>query len=202
MKREEMMKMKKLFSLIVAVLLLFSVAESALAVQDFHPESNDKKKTKDKFDHWGYNYEQRSYQGNTCDYLRSKKDAEFLDCEAINTFENDQLQMNWNEEFLSNYLRDGENLLVRHPNSLTYQGTSAEFSYIRTYIDSFNGFSVTEIAQIKAAPSDAYFDGFSWYDANGNSLGESGGENFSFINEKGILETGLYVFSFVQNLPF
>ena len=170
-----------------------------MAIQDFHPESNDKKRTKDKFDHWGYNYNLRLYEGTTCDYLRSKKDADTLECLVINgVFENDQLQMEWNEEFMSNYLRDEEYLLVRHPNSETYQGTNAEFSYTRTYLDPINNFVVTELAQIKAVPSNAYLDGSDWYDSNNNKLGE----NFSFINEKGILETGLYVFDFQQILPF
>lgn len=130
------------------------------------------------YDNWGYNYQARIFNGTYCDAYR---DAAW--CQA---YKNDELEMKWNDAWLSNSSCDGNPVLDRHYGFASYRGSGAWLTNHQkgVYTDG-NGKKQrwTYFVKIVAAPADGTLVGGTWRAADGTEIGPSIWNEFAIIQE-------------------
>ncbi|MBI2527397.1 MAG: hypothetical protein HYV93_15595 [Candidatus Rokubacteria bacterium] len=129
------------------------------------------------YDQWGYNYQARIFNGLYCDSYRNA-----AWCQAYADVE---LQMKWNDAWLSNQDCTGDGLLDRHYGYPAYRGSGAWLTnHMRgVYEDNGARCEWTDFVKIVAAPTDAYLAGGIWHDASGAAIGPSIWGEFAVIQE-------------------
>lgn len=195
--------MKKLFSvlipLVIISLLIYSCDNSQTSVNQ--PENNqttlakssandgcttiqsgtlltsDGEVIKPGYDKWGYNYQAMMFNGTYCDAYR---DAAW--CQA---YKDVNLQMKWNEAWLSNKDCDGDGKLDRHFGFSSYRGSGAWTTNHQSGTDIVNGKKCkwTYFVKIVAAPIDAINNGGVWYNTDGTEIGPVIWGEFAIIQE-------------------
>jgi len=77
------------------------------------------------FDEWGYNYTAKLFNGMYCDYHPSVRPGGANHDSCMASFGNVNLEMKWNDAWLSKYDRDGDGSLDRHYGFDSYIGSGA-----------------------------------------------------------------------------
>jgi hypothetical protein len=130
------------------------------------------------YDDWGYNYQAHIFNGKYCDAYRN---AAWCQEWAL-----DELEMKWNDAWLSNQDCDGDSLLDRHYGFTSYIGSGAWLTNHQkgVYLDS-NGKKQRWIYFVKivAAPADATLASGTWYAADGTEIGPAIWGEFATIQE-------------------
>jgi len=105
----------------IAVLVMLAVTSTVFAqcttIQDGTLLTSDGRTIVTGYDEWGYNYQAHIFNGKYCDAYR---DASW--CQG---WADDDLEMKWNDAWLSNKDCDGDNLLDRHYGFDSYIGSGA-----------------------------------------------------------------------------
>lgn len=114
------------------------------------------------FDEWGYNYQAHLFNGGYCDAYRNA-----LWCQPYKDIE---LQMKWNDAWLSNKDCDGDGKLDRHYGFASYIGSGAWLTNHQMGTEE-DGCKWEYFVKIVAAPADADKDGGYWYAADGTEIG-------------------------------
>jgi hypothetical protein len=130
------------------------------------------------YDDWGYNYQARIFNGKYCDAYRNA-----LWCQP---YANDDLEMKWNDAWLSNQDNDGDFLLDRHFGFASYIGSGAWLTNHQkgVYVDSKGKKQRwTYFVKIVAAPADATLSGGTWYAADGTEIGPAIWGEFAVVQE-------------------
>ena len=130
------------------------------------------------FDDWGYNYQAHIFNGLYCESYRNAAWCQpYADVE---------LEMKWNDAWLSNQDCDGDHLLDRHYGFASYRGSGAWLTNHQkgTYLDDKGkrqrwGYFV----KIVAAPLDATLSGGTWYAADGTEIGPVIWTEFAILEE-------------------
>ncbi len=145
------------------------------------------------YDQWGYNYQAHIFNGMYCDSYRNAAWCQ--------PFKDVELEMKWNDAWLSNQDCDGDGLLDRHYGFAGYRGSGAWLTNHQkgTYLDA-NGRKQrwTYFSKIVAAPADATLVGGTWFAADGSEIGPAIWGDFAMVqqvsNDTGTGEHGvLYV---------
>ncbi len=127
------------------------------------------------FDSWGYNYQAHEFNGKYCDAYRN---AEW--CQA---YVNDDLNMKWNDAWLSNKDCDGDGLLDQPTNFI---GTGAWVTNHQkgVYTD-VNGKKQRweYFVKIVAVPADATLSNGIWKTADGAEIGPVIWGQFAIVQE-------------------
>ncbi|MFA3781999.1 hypothetical protein ABRY23_02900 [Melioribacteraceae bacterium 4301-Me] len=129
------------------------------------------------YDKWGYNYQAHIFNGKYCDAYRNA--AWCQDYKDVN------LQMKWNDAWLSNTDCDGDGLLDRHFGFSSYRGSGAWLTnhMSGTYIVDGKKCQWTYFVKIVAVPLDAYLSNGIWYNSNGSKIGPVIWNEFAIIEE-------------------
>ena len=141
------------------------------------------------YDQWGYNYQAHIFNGKYCD---SYRDADW--CQPYKEID---LQMKWNDAWLSNKDCDDDDLLDRHLGFDSYIGSGAWLTNHQrgSYEDAGETYYWNYFVKIVAAPSDAVSSGGFWYTAGGVEIGPMIWGQFATIeevyNDQGTGEHGL-----------
>lgn len=130
------------------------------------------------FDDWGYNYQARIFNGTYCDAYR--------DAAWCQPWREEELEMKWNDAWLSNRDCDGDGLLDRHYGFASYLGSGAWLTNHQkgVYLDDrgkrqrWNYF-----VKIVAAPADAQLLGGTWFAADGTEIGPAIWGQFVIIQQ-------------------
>jgi hypothetical protein len=142
------------------------------------------------FDAWGYNYQAHIFNGLYCEsYHNAAWCQPYADVE---------LEMKWNDAWLSSQDCDGDHLLDRYYGFAGYRGSGAWLTNHQkgTYFDSKGkrqrwGYFV----KIVAAPLDATLSAGSWYAADGTQIGPAIWGDFAILervyNDTGTGEHGI-----------
>ncbi len=183
--------MKKIFSLAIALMLLITLvaltASPVLAgkpvgakIQDGTILALDGTVITVGYDQFGYNYQAHLFNGRYCDVDRVLG-GDYADV---------QLVMKWNDAWLSNMDRDGDNLLDRPASSI---GSGAWCTNHQSGTNE-DGSKWVYFVKIVAVPADAYFidtnengkaDNYSefWYTADGTEIGPSIWGAFAIVQQ-------------------
>jgi hypothetical protein len=127
------------------------------------------------YDIWGYNYQAHMFNGYYDNATRPN----------IPVTSGDNLEMKWNDAWLSNKDCDGDVKLDRHYGYPTYRGSGAWLTNHQsgTYEKDGKTYHWTYFIKIIAAPADAYSDGGVWYTADGMEIGWAIWGDFAVIQE-------------------
>ena len=127
------------------------------------------------YDDWGYNYQARIFNGYYGNYNRP----------PVPVTEGDNLQMKWNDAWLSNQDCDGDNLLDRHYGFASYIGSGAWLTNHMSGYYELNGETChyTYFVKIVAVPEDAVEVDDIWYAADGTEIGPEIWGAFAIIQE-------------------
>lgn len=178
------MKIKSLFiTLIVSVFATFSFAiayaQTCRTIQSGLLQNSVGEPLDTGFDDWGYNYEAHIFNGKYCDAYR--------DASWCQPYANDDLQMKWNDAWLSNSDCDGDGLLDRHYGFASYIGSGAWLTNHQKgiYLDANGKKQRWEyFVKIVAVPADAQTNGAgTWYAADGTEIGPAIWGEFAVIQE-------------------
>jgi len=105
----------------IAVLVMLAVTSTVFAqcttIQDGTLLTSDGRTIVTGYDEWGYNYQAHIFNGKYCDAYR--------DASWCQEWADDDLEMKWNDAWLSNKDCDGDNLLDRHYGFDSYIGSGA-----------------------------------------------------------------------------
>ena len=127
------------------------------------------------------------YQGDTATYLASLTLSQQVAVQATWywPYRDDQVEMKWNDAWLSNMDRDGDGKLDRHYGYPSYIGSGAwETNHQSgTYEDSGNTYKWNYFVKIVAVPADATKIGGIWYAADGTEIGPDIWGEFATIQE-------------------
>ena len=163
-------KMVGCFLVIVSLGLLVGYAEAGkkgcTTIQDGTLLTSEGDVIVPGFDEWGYNYQAHQFNGKYCDAYR--------DAAWCQPWKEDNLQMKWNDAWLSNKDCDGDGLLDRHYGLPSYIGSGAWITnhMSGTYDDGEgNECKWTYFVKIVAAPADAVLVSGVWYAADGTEIG-------------------------------
>ena len=117
------------------------------------------------YDQWGYNYQAHMFNGKYCDSYRN--------ADWCQPYKDVDLQMKWNDAWLSNRDCDGDGLLDRHHGFDNYIDSGAWLTNYQagTYDDDGKTYRWNYYVKIVAAPSDAVIDGGIWYTDDGTEIG-------------------------------
>jgi len=134
------------------------------------------------YDDWGYNYQAHIFNGKYCDSYRN--------ADWCQPWAQVDLEMKWNDAWLSNQDCHFDGKLDRHYGFASYIGSGAWLTNHQkeVYIDS-NGKKQrwSYFSKIIAAPADAYRigpgDGGTWYAADGTVIGPSIWGDFAIIQQ-------------------
>lgn len=130
------------------------------------------------YNDWGYNYQARIFNGTYCDAYRNAAWCQ--------PYAEVDLEMKWNDAWLSNQDCDGDGLLDRHYGFTSFRGSGAWLTNHQkeVYIDS-NGKKQrwTYFSKIVAAPADATLTGGIWFAADGSEIGPSIWDEFAIIQQ-------------------
>jgi hypothetical protein len=126
---------------------------------------------------WGYNYQAHLFNGGYCDAYR--------DAAWCQPYKDVQLNMKWNDAWLSNKDCDGDGLLDRHYGFDTYIGSGAWLTNHQwgEYEENGQTCEWDYFVKIIAVPADAYVSGAYWYAANGTLIGEAIWGSFAIIQQ-------------------
>jgi hypothetical protein len=127
------------------------------------------------YDQWGYNYQAHMFNGFYGNYSRPD----------VPVTEGDNLEMKWNDAWLSNVSCDGDYLLDRHYGFLSYRGSGAWLTNHQSGKYEENGETIrwTYFVKIVAAPADATKVGTTWYAADETEIGPDIWGEFAIIEE-------------------
>ena len=171
-------------NIIVTVLALVALLTANMAfaqcvtIQEGTLLTTDGRVIETGYDEWGYNYQARIFNGKYCDAYR--------DAAWCQQWANDDLEMKWNDAWLSNKDCDGDGLLDRYYGFSSYIGSGAWLTNHQkgVYIDDkgkkqrWNYF-----VKIVAAPADATLSGGVWNAADGSEIGPAIWGAFAVIQE-------------------
>ncbi len=119
------------------------------------------------FNSWGYNYQAHIFNGGYCDAYQN--------ADWCQPYANDQLEMKWNDAWLSNQDCNQDGRLDRpDDNGGSYRGTGAWVTNHQkgTYVDANGKKQRWEyFTKIVAAPTDATLSGSNWLAADGSVIG-------------------------------
>jgi len=130
------------------------------------------------YDEWGYNYQARIFNGKYCDAYRNASWCQ--------PWANDDLEMKWNDAWLSNRDCDGDGLLDRYFGFSSYIGSGAWLTNHQkgSYLDGKGKKQRwTYFVKIVAAPADAVKTGGVWYAADETEIGPDIWGAFAIIQE-------------------
>ncbi len=130
------------------------------------------------YDEWGYNYQAHIFNGKYCDAYRN--------ADWCQQWAEDDLEMKWNDAWLSNNDCDGDGLLDRHYGFSSYIGSGAwETNHQKgVYIDDKGKKQRwTYFVKIVAVPADATLIGGTWRAADGTEIGPTIWGEFAVIQE-------------------
>lgn len=140
--------------------------------------TSDNRTIQTGYDDWGFNYQAHIFNGKYCDAYR--------DADWCQDWANDDLEMKWNDAWLSNSDCDGDGLLDRHFGLTSYIGSGAWLTnHMKgVYIDAKGkkqrwGY----FTKIVAAPADATPVGGIWLAADGSEIGPVIWKEFAIIQE-------------------
>jgi hypothetical protein len=127
------------------------------------------------YDIWGYNYQAHMFNGYYDNASRPD----------IPVTSGDNLEMKWNDAWLSNKDCDGDGMLDRYYGYPTYIGSGAWLTnhMSGTYEDNGKTYHWTYFVKIIAAPADAVLVGGVWYTADGMEIGLAIWGAFAIIQE-------------------
>ena len=112
------------------------------------------------YDIFGYNYQAHMFRGRYCDYDRV----------IGGPYSDVGLIMKWNDAWLSNMDRDGDNLLDRHDGHTNYIDSGAWLTN-HQWGTNPDGKKWTYFVKIVAVKTGDTSSGGIWYDAAGNEIG-------------------------------
>ncbi|TKJ38600.1 MAG: hypothetical protein CEE38_02540 [Planctomycetes bacterium B3_Pla] len=127
------------------------------------------------YDQWGYNYQAHIFNGYYWNFQRPNPPVTEGDV---------VLQMKWNDAWLANTSRDGDNLLDRHYGFDEYIGSGA---WLTNHMVSTNDDGVVWTYFVKiiaVTDTDTPIDGI-WYNADGIEIGPVIWGSFAIIQEVG-----------------
>ena len=156
----------------------FGFSQSCATIQEGTLLTSDGRTIETGYDEWGYNYQARMFNGKYCD---AYQDAAW--CQA---WKADDLEMKWNDAWLSNKDCDGDGKLDRHYGFTSYIGSGAWLTNHQkgTYLDAKGKKQRwTYFVKIVAAPADATKSGGMWYAADGSEIGPVIWGEFAVIQE-------------------
>ena len=172
------------FLAVTAVLLTFSVSTERVCAQQVCTTIQDGVLVNSAdeilttgYDDWGYNYQARIFNGMYCDAYRNA-----AWCQA---YVNDELEMKWNDAWLSNQDCDLDSKLDRHFGFASYIGSGAWLTNHQkgTYLDGGKKQRWTYFVKIVAAPADATLVTGTWYAADGSEIGPAIWNEFAVVQE-------------------
>ena len=119
------------------------------------------------------------YEGDTTDYLAANPLAATF---WAWPYRDVQLNMKWNDAWISNKDLDGDHLLDRHPGYASYIGSGAwETNHMWGVND--DGTTFNDFVKIVAVPADAVLNNGIWYTADGTEIGADIWGQFAIILE-------------------
>lgn len=130
------------------------------------------------YDSWGYNYQARIFNGDYCGAYRNAAWCQ--------PYVGTNLQMKWNDAWLSNQDCTGDSKLDRHYGYSGYRGSGAWLTNHMWYEYEQNGAvcHVSYFAKIVAAPAvGAYVHDGVWYASGGGVLGNQIWGDFMIVQE-------------------
>ncbi|MCX5643605.1 MAG: hypothetical protein NTZ17_02810 [Phycisphaerae bacterium] len=127
------------------------------------------------YDKWGYNYQAHMFNGIYDNFSRPE----------VPVTEGDNLEMKWNDAWLSNMDCDGDKLLDRHYGYASYRGSGAWLTNHQTGTYEQDGRTChwTYFVKIVAVPDDATAVEGVWYAADGTEIGPVIWGEFATIQE-------------------
>lgn len=152
------------FSRMVAVLAVTVLclagnagADDCTTIQDGVLMTSDGRIIETGFDEWGYNYQAHSFNGRYCDAYR--------DADWCQPYKDVELQIKWNDAWLSNKDCDGDGLLDRHYGFDSYIGSGAwTTNHMKgVYYDGPRKHRWTYFVKIVAVPLDAVESSGYWW---------------------------------------
>lgn len=176
------MKKVAIFVMSFVFLCVFSTyslaAERCTTIQSGALLTSDGRVIETGYDQWGYNYQARMFNGTYCDAYRNAAWCQ--------PYKDDELEMKWNDAWMSNKDCTGDGLLDRHYGFPTYRGSGAwETNHQKgTYVDA-NGKKQrwSYFVKIVAAPLDATLVNGFWCAADGSVIGPVIWGEFAIIQE-------------------
>lgn len=130
------------------------------------------------FNEWGYNYQAHIFNGKYCDAYQN--------AEWCQPWASEDLEMKWNDAWLSNTDCNGDGLLDRYYGFASYIGSGAWLTNHQkgVYIDGKGKKQRwTHFAKIVAAPADAALVNGVWHAADGTEIGPMIWGAFAIIQE-------------------
>ena len=129
------------------------------------------------YDMWGYNYQARIFNGGYCDAYR--------DAAWCQPYKDVELQMKWNDAWLSNKDCNGDGLLDRHNGFGSYIGSGAWLTNHQSGEYELGGQTCkwNYFVKIVAVPEDATLVDGVWYAADGIVIGPEIWGEFATIQE-------------------
>jgi hypothetical protein len=124
------------------------------------------------YDQWGYNYQAFMFNGYYDNYTRP----------SVPVTEGSNLEMKWNDAWLSNKDCDGDFKLDRHFGFPSYKGSGAWLTNHETGVNP-DGSKYTYFVKIVAVPIDAKKINGTWYSADGILIGADIWGEFAIIQE-------------------
>lgn len=144
-----------------------------------------------RYDQWGYNYQAHMYNGLYANFQRPSPPYTDENCASYGAGGCDDLQMKWNDAWLSNQSCDGDAKLDRYFGYPSYIGSGAWLTNHQsgTYTMLVDGKEKlvhwTYFVKIVAVPSDAVAcaDASKWCTADGTEIGPKIWGAFAIIQE-------------------
>jgi len=174
------MKKTILISVLILGISLFSsmaFAQTCVTIQDGTLVNSVGEPLETGYDQWGYNYQAHIFNGKYCDAYRND-----VWCQP---WVNDDLEMKWNDAWLSNRDCDTDLLLDRHYGFPSYIGSGAWLTNHQKGVYTDNGKKQrwNYFVKIVAAPADATKTGTVWFAADGTEIGAVIWGEFAIIQE-------------------
>jgi hypothetical protein len=182
--------MKRFLLLVAACAVVLPSITPALAGEKNSPKANCTSiqdavlKTSDGhmihpgYDEWGYNYQAMMFNGKYCDAYRNASWCQ--------PYANDNLEMKWNDAWLSNKDCDGDGYLDRHYGFQSYIGSGAWLTnHMSGTYEGTDGKQCKWVYFVKivAAPAGAILKDGIWYDKEANAIGPAIWGEFAIIQE-------------------
>lgn len=173
--------MKKMVFVLAAALLLIAgtvfAQSSCNTIQGGLITASDGTAVETGYDDWGYNYQARIFNSKYCDFNRNATDCPYI---------NDDLEMKWNDAWMSNKDCNYDGKLDRHYGYPSYIGSGAWLTNHQkgVYTDT-NGKKQrwTYFVKIVAVPTDAKKVGATWFTADDMEIGPVTWGEFATIQE-------------------
>lgn len=174
--------MNKLLGIMAICLLAFSsiafaASEKCTTIQSGTLLASDGSVITTGFDRWGYNYQARMFSGLYCDSYR--------DADWCKPYADVNLEMKWNDAWLSNQDCNGDKLLDRHYGFESYIGSGAWLTNHQSgeYEQDGEVCKWNYFVKIVAVPSDATLAAGYWYTVDGTEIGPAIWGEFAIIQE-------------------